>query len=184
MRMRTSFPCVCMHVFVCICACLPVTAVHLPLCPDMGSFSAGAQCSSYSLPPFCPSLSLPLSVSLLSVSPSLSLSLLYSSVVTELSAQSNVFQHLLSHTLALLGEVEVPSSLLLSPIPSFPGAFSFAFAFPFLLFSLSLHLCHYLFLFSHFALTESSCISPLSALRCYSVTLLSPSSFSFCLSFS
>lgn len=88
---RKSYLRACMHV------CVPVIAIHLPLCADMGCFSAVTQCSFYPVP---------LAVSPLSLSSSFSL-------VTQLPAQSDVSNHLLSNTLALLGE-----AVLLSPPPA------------------------------------------------------------------
>lgn len=128
-------------------------------------------------------------LSLLSVSPPLSLgvsgplsSTLSLSLVTQLSAQSNVSQRLLSHTLALLGEAELPSSLLLSPLPSFPGAFSFSFCLPLSLpLWLSPHLYHSLC--SSHSFTQSSWLFLLSASPTYnlSLCLYSPALFHWCL---
>lgn len=93
---------------MCVCICVPFKAVHLPLCADMGSFSAAKQCSFYSLP---------LSVSPLCHSCSLALSLfLFSNTALCLSAPP--FRYT-----CLLGEAAL-SSPVLSPLPSLSGAFS------------------------------------------------------------
>lgn len=111
---------------MCICVCVPFIAVHLPLCVDMGSFSAAKQCSFYSLP-----------LSPLSVSPSLSL-FLSSPLSRPLSSNSSLLSLMPFSTsfqiLALLGEAELPSSPVLSPLPSSSGAFSFPFCLPLSLF--------------------------------------------------
>lgn len=103
-----------------VCVCVPVIAVHLPLCADMGCFSVVTQCSFYPVP--------------LAVSPSLSLSSSFS-VVTQLRAQSDVSHHLLSNTLALLGEAK-----LAQPTPHPPASRRLMFT-PFSS-APSLHLCH------------------------------------------
>lgn len=105
------------------CMCVPVIAIHLPLCADMGCFSAVTQCSFYPVP---------LAVSPLSLSLSSSFSL-----VTQLPAQSDVSNLLLSNTLALLGEAELlspppaSSRLMFTPFssaPSLPYTFIILFA--------------------------------------------------------